>query len=226
MKHNSKVLIIDDDVACSSYLCSLLNRRFLNVYSANSGDEGWKMYQQYAPDTIITDIKMPGMDGTALVEKIRRTDSECFIVLMSAYSEEQSIERIANLQIDHYVSKPITPIKLSMLSDKIRFSNQKLSKQRIALNDICWYDPHAKTVRSDSLHIALSHKEIILLETFLEYPNEIISYDTFQYAFMDEPLSLNALRILIVRLRKKIPNLTIEPVYKLGYVLNTSHYSS
>lgn len=222
MKHISKVLVIDDEATCNFELCSLLNRHFKNIYSASSSTEGWEMYLQYAPNVIISDIKMPGMDGITFVEKLRRMDSECFIVLMSAYSEEQNIEKIANLQINHYFSKPLTPIKLSMLTDKIRSSTQKLPKQRIVLNKTYWYDPHSKTVRSDSLHISLSHKEIILLETFLEHPNEIISYDTFQYAFMNDPLSLNALRILIARLRKKIPDLIIEPVYKIGYILNFS----
>jgi len=180
------------------------------------------MYQQYTPGLIISDIKMPGLDGTALTEKVRRIDSECFIVLMSAYSEEHSIEKITNLQINHYFSKPLTAIKLSMLLDKIRLANHKSYKPQIAINKTYWYDPHSKTVRSDTQQISLTHKEIILLEMFLKSPDEIISYDTFHYTFMEDPLSLNALRILIVRLRKKIPGLLIEPVYKIGYILNSS----
>jgi two-component system, OmpR family, response regulator VanR len=222
MKQNSKILVIDDEATCNFTLCSLLKRYFKDVYSANDGHEGWEMYLQYTPDVIISDINMPTIDGTALVEKIRRIDSKCFIVLMSAYSEEQNIERIANLEINYYFSKPLTSIKLSMILDKIRLSKQKFKNQQIPLNDTFWYDPHSKTVRSESLQIPLSHKEIILLETFLEYPDEIISYDTFHYAFIDDPLSLNALRILIARLRKKIPNLLIEPVYKIGYILKLS----
>ncbi len=220
MKHPSKLLVIDNDTLCTTYLCSLLNRHFKEVYSANSAYEGWESYLQHAPDTVITDIKMPGMDGIALVEKIRRINGECFIVVMSAYPEEQSIERIANLHIDYYFSKPLTPIKLSMLTDKIRSQKRLLDTQRIALSDSCWYDSRSKSVRSASQHIALTHKEIILLETFLEHPDAIIPYDRFHYAFMEDPLSLNALRILIARLRKKIPDLLIEPVYKVGYRLN------
>jgi two-component system, OmpR family, response regulator VanR len=222
MKHRSRILVIDDEPACNFKLCTFLRDYFDEVYSASDGLEGWQMYLLHLPDTVISDINMPRLSGPEFVKRVRKSDQECFLILMTAYSDEQHIEKIANLRINHYFIKPFTSDKLSLLINRIRSTQRKQLQQRVQIYDSYWYDPLSKTIRCDTLQIRLSHKEIILMETFLEYPDKIVTYDMFYERLADtDTTSLNALRILIGRIRKKIPNIPIKSIYKIGYILTS-----
>ncbi|QOP40363.1 response regulator transcription factor [Sulfurimonas marina] len=219
MKHRSRILVIDDEATCNFKLCTYLKGKFKEVYSASSGEEGWQMYLNYLPDVIISDINMPNINGTELVSKIRKIDKECFIILMTAYSDEQSIETIANLQINSYFIKPMTSEKLSKLVNNIYTNERKLSMSCVAINDTYWYDALSKTVKSENMEIKLNNREITVLEILLENQNRVVTYEMFNFLISDNVTTDNAIRILIGRLRKKIPSINIESVYKVGYIL-------
>lgn len=222
MKSKLRILVVDDEETCNYKLCTFLRNHFEEVYSAFDGAAGWQMYLKEIPNVIISDINMPKLMGTELVKRIRKIDHESIIILMTAYSDEQQIETIANLQINHYVVKPLTSIKLSSIINKIFSDKQKISKQPIPMTDLHWYDPLSKTVRSNTEQIQLSNKEIMILETLLEHPNEIVTYEMFNYRLPDhETISNNAIKILIGRIRKKVPNMSIKSVYKVGYIFNS-----
>lgn len=219
MKYDSRILVIDDDETCNFKLSTLLKKHFKEVYSAFDGKEGWQMYLNYLPDTVITDLNMPELNGTELVQKIRRIDDQCVIVLMTAFSDEQQIETIGNLRINQYFVKPMTSIKISHLINNIRSMRKKFHKQRIPINDVCWYDTLSKSVKSENMYISLSNREIMVIEFFLEHPNEIVTYEMLDYALADsESTSFNAIKIIISRIRKKVPSIGIETIYKIGYL--------
>ena len=76
MENTTKVLIIDDEAYIRRVLELKLKNKGYDVITAMNGTEGFEKFKLCHPDIVITDIKMPGMDGRALCEKIRKTEDK------------------------------------------------------------------------------------------------------------------------------------------------------
>lgn len=102
-----KVLIADDERLITEWLEFCLNDldNIDIVGVAKNGSEALDMYHQYQPDVILSDIKMPVMDGIQLLKKVKKINSNCYVVLLTAYSEfEYAREAIRN-DADDYILK-------------------------------------------------------------------------------------------------------------------------
>ena len=79
-------IIVEDELLVRVGLKSLINWSGLGldlVSDASNGEEAFDMYNQYKPDIIITDIKMPRMDGIELIKKIREIDHRVRIIILT-----------------------------------------------------------------------------------------------------------------------------------------------
>ncbi len=70
------ILIVDDDEALRTTFALVLRRKGYRVIEADSGTTGLEMARQYLPDLILSDIHMPGGDGTSLLHALRAHDGE------------------------------------------------------------------------------------------------------------------------------------------------------
>ena len=68
---NIKLLFVEDDDIQRTELCTFLKRRVDKIYSAKNGEEGFEKYLSLKPDMILTDLRMPKVDGLDLVKRIR-----------------------------------------------------------------------------------------------------------------------------------------------------------
>jgi two-component system, OmpR family, response regulator VanR len=112
------VLYAEDDPNVQKNMVEFLEQIFKEVHVAKDGLEAHKLYQKKHPDLFITDIKMPYMDGIALVKKIRETDSEIKIIMLTAYSDVELMLEVINLDLLCYTVKPITERKLFLAFEK------------------------------------------------------------------------------------------------------------
>ena len=111
MKSNKKILHVEDDQVISRVVYRILSERFDHVYSAKNGKEGLDMFLKHNPDLVITDIKMPIMDGLELVKKIREQDSNIPIIVLSAY--EERFLSLPNFNILKFILKPTSAVELA-----------------------------------------------------------------------------------------------------------------
>ena len=81
----STILIIDDEKNTREGLKTFLESQDYDVLTAANGDEGWSIYKQEKPDLVLTDIRMPGTDGVALLEKIKADHPSTAVILLTAY---------------------------------------------------------------------------------------------------------------------------------------------
>ncbi|MBN2869996.1 MAG: response regulator [Campylobacterales bacterium] len=215
------VLIVEDDPESNDNLRSLLSQTFENVISVYDGAEGLKAYRLYRPDIVITDIEMPGMNGLDLVRAIRKVDPNCFVGILTSYSNQHYLMQAVSLKLDTYILKPLTSAKLDALVNDIRRFRQQFIHHRLPIHQDAYYDSKAKIVVDGGRRIFLTHSEITLLELFLYYRGEALLYDTIEYALYGTgERSRNAMKILISNLRKKIPALSIRSIPKIGYILS------
>ena len=109
------VLIVDDDPAVR-LICALnLAAEGLLVREAEDGLDAIEQAQSVLPDLVLTDVKMPGLDGFQLAERLRRDKRTCRIplIFLSGEVEQANVERAQALGASAYLTKPFDPGELA-----------------------------------------------------------------------------------------------------------------
>lgn len=106
------VLYVEDELAAREASVAILRRRVREVLVAKDGREGLALFGQYRPDLIVTDIRMPIMDGLEMLRTIRAISSEVLVIVTSAHSDTHFLLDAIDLGVDQYVLKPVKVEKL------------------------------------------------------------------------------------------------------------------
>jgi CheY-like chemotaxis protein len=122
LKKTTKILIVDDEAYIRRVLEIKLKNRGYEVITAADGVEGLEKLDLYNPEIVITDIKMPGMDGRALCEKINNSsnDKPYLIIVVTCSVSEGNIGWINNMRDTLLLEKPFSPTRvLEAIEDHI-----------------------------------------------------------------------------------------------------------
>lgn len=105
-----KILVIEDDQDLAMNLTELLEINDYQVFQANNGLEALEIVQTYRPDVIVSDVRMPGMDGAEFLEKLRanKLHRDIPFIFASAVVEPVEMRRLINLGADDFLPKPFT----------------------------------------------------------------------------------------------------------------------
>ncbi len=106
------ILYVEDDPEIAEVFERHLRRLVKQVYSAKNGKEALTLYEDNPVDIILTDIKMPVMNGLELAKTIRQENVEIPIVIISAYSEVEYLRQAFEVGISHYLNKPVDSFNL------------------------------------------------------------------------------------------------------------------
>ncbi len=112
-----KILYVEDDVPTRELTKILLMRRVREVYAAGNGKTGLELYHLHSPDLVITDIRMPVMNGLEMAREIKAADRDAKIILTTAHNDVSDLISAIEIGIDNYVMKPIL---IERLYDAIR----------------------------------------------------------------------------------------------------------
>lgn len=111
MDGEGKIAIVcDDESNLRELVCAYLREDNFQVYPASSGEEALDLIAKRNPALVVTDIHMAGMTGIEVVKKIKETDSEAKIIVMSAKfvdGESNFIKEAGQLGVDEVIAKPI-----------------------------------------------------------------------------------------------------------------------
>jgi two-component system alkaline phosphatase synthesis response regulator PhoP len=107
----TKILVVDDEPSITNLVTAYLKPEGYEVYTAADGISGLKAARTFRPDLIILDLMLPGMDGMEVLSRLRR-ESEVYVILLTARTEET--DKIVGLSVgaDDYVTKPFSPREL------------------------------------------------------------------------------------------------------------------
>ncbi|MFN2242370.1 MAG: response regulator transcription factor [Anaerolineae bacterium] len=108
---DSKILVIDDEQSILDLVTAYLRRAGYEVHTAMDGPGGLKAARAFKPDLIVLDIMLPGMDGLEVLTHLRR-ESDVYVIMLTARSEET--DKIVGLSVgaDDYLTKPFSPREL------------------------------------------------------------------------------------------------------------------
>ena len=212
-----KVLYAEDDLGVRKNVNELLSLLFKEVYLASDGQEALELFREHEPDLIITDIKMPRLTGIELVKKIRETDDMVHIIMITAYTEVDFMLQAIELSLLRYIVKPITEPKLFEALEKFLQSKEKTYFKELAPD--WFYDNLQKAIVHEGELFELTKKEAKLIEILL-HKDSIVTYEEIEERLWEhEYMSLNALRLMIKNLRKKLPEGVLKNIQGIGYKL-------
>jgi len=132
---HEKILIVDDEQSMVQFLSVLLRREGYEVTAAQSGAEALDILKETGFDVVVTDLKMPGMDGIALLEQIKRIDDTLPVIIMTAYASQRSAIDALNLGAFQYMEKHAKNeeiklvVKNALAMRKVRSENSFLKRQ-------------------------------------------------------------------------------------------------
>jgi len=112
-----KILCVEDDSAAREQLLRVLQRRGKEVYGAKNGKEGLAMCRELRPDVVVTDIRMPVMDGLTMAREIKKSSRDVKIIVATAFTDFSYMMDAIDLGVDQYVVKPIDIDKLLVAID-------------------------------------------------------------------------------------------------------------
>lgn len=123
------VLYVEDEEDIREELSAMLTRRVGTLYTASHGQMGLEIFKTYKPDIVITDVRMPVMDGLLMSAEVKKINDNTPIIITTASNEIESLIKAIDIGIDKYVLKP-TDINL-LLEAMAKFTRILSQKREI-----------------------------------------------------------------------------------------------
>ncbi len=216
------VLIVDDEPQIIEFLRVGFGYEGFTVSVATTGPEALRCITGQQPDIVILDIMLPGLDGMAVAQHIRKAHDTAIIMLTA---KEDVEARVAGLDIgaDDYVTKPFV---FKELMARVRAVLRRQGKQ---IGDILTFqgimlNRATRIVTRDERLIELTPREFELLEFFLMHPRQVLKRDAilariWGYNYVGDD---NVIEVYVRHLREKLgddPPQLLQTVRGVGYVL-------
>lgn len=135
-----KILAIDDDKHQLELVSRILRERHYSVVPARSEKEALKLMERKRPLLVLSDLKIPGTDGFALLRKLKEIDPEAGFIVMTGYGSPENLDRARELGVNRFLEKPLS---LNLLFEAVRELvcekrvNETRSRMRLAHGGFC-----------------------------------------------------------------------------------------
>ncbi len=221
-----RILVVEDDPTLAAFVAKGLREAGYVVDVAADGPRGLDLAVERRPDLAIVDIMLPGMDGFAVVEAVRRRGLQIPVIILSA---KRSVDdRVKGLQIggDDYLTKPFAFAELlARVRALLRRATASAEPAQLDVGDL-HIDLLSRQVTRAGTPIDLRPREFALLEYLARHAGQVVSKTMilsriWNYSF--DPRT-NVVDVLVCRLREKIdrdfePKL-LQTRRGIGYVLS------
>lgn len=213
-----KVLIMEDELNIRSFVVINLKRAGYEVMEAGTGQEALDILQQY-PDigVAILDIMLPDMDGFEVCRRIRATNKQMGVIMLTARTQE--MDKVTGLMTgaDDYVTKPFSPAELTARIDALF---RRLGGDNQAPKEVLSQGPFVMNTRNHTLEkngnrIRLTQVEYAIVKLFMQNPGRALSREDILSAVWGREYEgeLKIVDVNIRRLRIKIEEDTANPTY-------------
>jgi two-component system KDP operon response regulator KdpE len=209
-ENKGNILVVDDEPQITRVLKTTLSSQGYGVRSAGNGQEATDEMKSWSPDLIITDLRMPIMDGLELCRRVR-SDSRIPIIVLSVKGEEAIKVQALDAGADDYITKPFS---VNELLARVRAALRRAAALEIPETSLIEVgdfriDVQGRAVTVNNQEIHLTPKEFDLLVYFAKHPGKVITHRALLAAIWG-PNSVEQpeyLRVFVGHLRKKLdPN--------------------
>ena len=222
------VLIVDDEPTVGEVLSRYLEREGYEARVAEDGPGALAAVGERAPDLVVLDVMLPGIDGLEVMRRIRESRRPApAIILLTAKGEES--DRVTGLRLgaDDYVVKPFSPAELVARVDAILRRTDTVGHREPVLSAAgLEIDLAGRRVHRDGAELVLTPREFDLLAFLARHPGRAFTREAlldhvWQYAFYSDTSTVT---VHVRRLRGKVEQdpdrpVVIETVWGVGYRL-------
>ncbi len=124
------ILYVEDEQSIREGYGRALRRIANHIYTAENGKEGLELYTKYKPDIVISDIKMPIMNGIEMLKAIKEIDEDCQVVFTTAHNDSSYLLEALELEVNGYLQKPVSK---DLLKSKIQKISDTIIKEKVTL---------------------------------------------------------------------------------------------
>jgi len=207
------VLLIEDDRAVREGLQLALRRQGHTIQAAESGEEGLTRLRADAPDIVVLDLMLPGIDGFEVCRRIRAS-GDIPIIMLTARSDDFDIVGGLEAGADDYVVKPVQP---RVLDARIRAVLRRTGAERSEQekHGKLVIDRAALVISKDGVPISLTPTELRLLLELSGTPGRVLSRQqlleaVWEHDYLGDSRLVDA---CVQRLRSKIEDNAADPLY-------------
>jgi two-component system, OmpR family, KDP operon response regulator KdpE len=201
------ILVVDDEVQIARVLKTTLSAQGYGIRTAADGQLALEEMKNWAPDLIITDLRMPNMDGLELCRRVRK-ESRVPIIVLSVKGEEAIKVEALDAGADDYVTKPFN---VNELLARVRASLRRAAAPEQAETPVIEVgdfriDIPARKVEVRRREVHLTPKEFDLLVFLARHPGKVITHRALLAAVWG-PTSVQQpeyLRVFVGHLRRKL----------------------
>ena len=200
-----RILVVDDETQITRVLRAALSAQGYDVRAANDPVEALRVFEEWAPDLMVTDLMMPGMTGVELCREARKK-SKAPILVLSVRDQERSKIEALDAGADDYVTKPFGIQELlARVRAHLRRAPERLTDAPIEVGDfVVDIAAHSVLARGQAVH--LTPKEFDLLLLFARNAGKVLTHRALLTAVwgaqsVQQP---EYLRVFVGQLRKKL----------------------
>lgn len=222
LKENAEgfsILHVEDNDALRENASKLLKKIFATVYTAADGKEGLAVFKKHKPQIVITDIKMPNMNGVALAKAIRKISIDTKIVIMSAFDDKEYLYQAIELRVFRFLKKPVNLTELTQILNDAVTETKHEEQERLFHNQLqnifnfqssmVMMMKDSKPVLANQMFLDFFHVDDIdkFNEQYGDFGDQLLEHDGFLYnkenrSWLDE-INANTQKLYHIKLQNK-----------------------
>jgi len=218
----ANILVVEDEMIVGEFICQCLGKIGHRVCGvADNFEDALELVEEERPDLVLMDIELDGGKNgiDTAMEILDRW--EIPVIYLTAYSDEKTLAKAKKSKPFGYITKPFTEndIKIAVMMALERTSS---SQEVVVLGEGYLYDPEQQQLSLNQNPVLLTKKEVLLLHKLIVQRNQVVPYQVIENCLWEDVIvSESSLRALVLRVRKKLPGLSIQNVSGIGYLLST-----
>jgi DNA-binding NtrC family response regulator len=171
MDPRGRILVVDDEVNARTALAELLRDEGYAVETAADGFKALPKLEEFAPDMLVTDLRMPGMDGLQLMKKAHERDPDCAVIVVTAYGAIDTAVTAMREGAADYVTKPVNVEELVIVMERALDRRRMLAESRQLrerlsqhqrIDNIVGSSPVMRAMLTDVLRVAPSKATVLI----------------------------------------------------------------
>ncbi len=221
----TRILVVDDESDIAGLIEFNLRQAGFRTKIAASGEEAIKEVRLNAPDLIVLDLMLPGIDGLDVC-RLLQSDKETSaipIVMLTARGEEEDVVKGLELGADDYITKPFSPrVLIARIKSVLRRKQKPVQNDEdtVRFNEIS-IDPGKRKVSVSGQTVELTYSEFEILNFLIRHPGWVFTRNEIVDNIRGDnyPVTDRSVDVQIVGLRKKLGAASkyIETVRGVGY---------
>lgn len=213
------ILLLEDDQQLSDTVKQFLQYQGYEVLCAYDGLQAQDLVYEKQIDLMLLDIKVPHLNGFDFLQTLRTDNVQTPAIFITSLNAVDDVTRGFDIGCDDYIRKPFALKELQARMEALLKRRYGTYEEKIDLGEGLLFDTKENLLTQDNQRVPLKTKEVKLLSFFLEYPNELLTYDKiFEHLWeYDEEPSAGSLRSYVKTVRTFLGKDNIETIKNVGY---------